>query len=143
MRKVITYQAPSGQIIDLTRAQVDMLETAGKWPRTARGEEYCTVSHGLHVGEPTMTDDELRADVGIVTLDVAIPYTPARIAWELDQTALGNAYYGNALYVSKGIPALSDDDRACLDRWLTGCERGVADRVTLQDIAIKVRTQTI
>ena len=30
----------------------------GKWPRTARGEEYCTVSHGLHDGEPTYTDVE-------------------------------------------------------------------------------------
>ncbi|MDI3258451.1 MAG: hypothetical protein QJR02_02010 [Sinobacteraceae bacterium] len=63
MSKVITYQAPNGQTIDLTRTQITMLEDAGKWPRTARGEEYCTVSHGLHVGEPSMTDDELHADV--------------------------------------------------------------------------------
>ena len=61
MRKVITYQAPSGGTIDLTRAQVARLERAGKWPRNSRGEEYCTVSHGLHAGEPSMTDEQIAA----------------------------------------------------------------------------------
>ncbi len=58
--KVITYQAPSGGTIDLTRSQKRILERAGKWPRNARGEEYCSVSHGLHAGEPTHSDDEIR-----------------------------------------------------------------------------------
>lgn len=52
IKKVITYQAPDGAIINLTQRQVAMLEKAGRWPRNASGE-YCTVSHGLHAGEPT------------------------------------------------------------------------------------------
>ena len=51
--KVITYQAPNGETIDLTSAQVEMLERAQKWPRNSRGEEYCSVSHGVHAGTPT------------------------------------------------------------------------------------------
>lgn len=57
--KVITYQAPSGATIDLTEAQIRMLEKAGKWIRSDQGEEYCTVSHGLHVGLSTLSDYEL------------------------------------------------------------------------------------
>ena len=63
--KVITYQAPNGETIDLSLAQVDMLERGGKWPRNSRGEEYCSVSHGLHEETPTYSDAELRAEVGI------------------------------------------------------------------------------
>ena len=63
--KVITYQAPNGETIDLSLAQVAMLERAQKWPRNNRGEEYCSVSHGLHEGEPTYSDAQLRAEVGI------------------------------------------------------------------------------
>ena len=63
--KVVTYQAPNGETIDLSQAQVAMLERGGKWPRTSRGEEYCSVSHGLHEGEPTYSDAQLRAEVGI------------------------------------------------------------------------------
>ena len=63
--KVITYQAPNGETIDLSTGQVEMLERAQKWPRNSRGEEYCSVSHGLHEGEPTYSDAELRAEVGI------------------------------------------------------------------------------
>ena len=63
--KVVTYQAPNGETIDLSQAQVAMLERGGKWPRTSRGEEFCSVSHGLHEGEPTYSDAQLRAEVGI------------------------------------------------------------------------------
>ena len=31
----------------------------------SRGEEFCSVSHGLHEGEPTYSDAQLRAEVGI------------------------------------------------------------------------------
>lgn len=65
MWMVITYIAPNGATIRLTQAQIDMLDAARKWPRNPRGEEYCTVSHGLHYGEPSMTDAELREDVGL------------------------------------------------------------------------------
>ena len=62
--KVITYQAPNGETIDLSLAQVAMLERAQKWPRNSRGE-YCSVSHGLHEGIPTYSDAELRAEAGM------------------------------------------------------------------------------
>lgn len=57
--KVITYSASNGESIDLTPAQVKKLEKAGTWPKNNRGEEYCQVSHGLHVGEPSKSDEEL------------------------------------------------------------------------------------
>ena len=63
--KVITYQAPNGETIDLSQAQVAMLERAQKWPRNNRGEEYCSVSRGLHAGVPTYSDAQLRIEVGI------------------------------------------------------------------------------
>ncbi len=43
-----------------------------------------------------------------------------QIAFEIESTAKGYAYYGNALYVAKGIPGLSKDDTALLDTWLRG-----------------------
>jgi hypothetical protein len=58
--KVITWQAPNGQTIDLTRSQERQLRRAGVWPRNSRGEEYCTVSHGLHVGEAADIEQWLR-----------------------------------------------------------------------------------
>ena len=63
--RVVTYQAPNGETIDLSQAQVAMLERAQKWPRNNRGEEYCSVSHGLHEGIPIYSDAQLRAEVGI------------------------------------------------------------------------------
>ena len=56
MKKVITYQAPNGSTIDLTPKQIAALEASGQWPRNESGE-YCTVSHGLHVGDPTCESD--------------------------------------------------------------------------------------
>ena len=67
--KVVTYQAPNGETIDLSQSQAAMLERAQKWPRNSRGEEYCSVSHGLHEGEPTYSDAQLRAEVGIADYD--------------------------------------------------------------------------
>ena len=63
--KVVTFQSPNGETIDLSQAQSAMLERAQKWPRNSRGEEYCSVSHGLHEGIPTHSDAQLRAEVGI------------------------------------------------------------------------------
>lgn len=59
--KVITYSAPSGGEISLTRSQAKRLTAAGRWPRNARGEEYCQVSHGLHTGDVSYTDAEIEA----------------------------------------------------------------------------------
>lgn len=63
--RVVTYQAPNGETIDLSQAQVAMLERAQSWPRNSRGEEFCSVSCGLHAGSPTYSDAQLRAEVGI------------------------------------------------------------------------------
>jgi hypothetical protein len=50
--KVITYQTSNGSSINLTRKQITILEAAKVWPKDRRGEEYATVSHGLHDGYP-------------------------------------------------------------------------------------------
>lgn len=62
MNRVITYQAPSGGTINLTPRQVAILKKAGNWPKDYRGQEYCSVSHGLHDGEPTGTVVETMPD---------------------------------------------------------------------------------
>jgi hypothetical protein len=66
-------------------------------------------------------------------------YNAAQIARELTDTALGNAYYGNALYVAKDIPSLTEPERHCVLRWLEGAQRGT-DHVELQSIANKIST---
>ena len=47
-RKVVTYQSPRGNKIDLTPAQVRAHHKAGTWPKDWDGQQYCQVSHGLH-----------------------------------------------------------------------------------------------
>lgn len=64
-------------------------------------------------------------------------YGRQAIAEELVRTVLGEAYYGNALYVSKDIPGLSDEDRHCLQRWLVRKPTG-ADCAALLRIADKI-----
>lgn len=60
--KVITYQAPgAGTTIDLTARQAKQLRAVDAWPRAWNGAEYCQVQHGLHVGTPTYSDDEITA----------------------------------------------------------------------------------
>jgi hypothetical protein len=63
--KVITYQSPSESKINLTPDQVAKLERAGVWPRDERGQEYCSVSHGLHTGSPDYDDEQLAKEVGV------------------------------------------------------------------------------
>ena len=60
--KVTTYQAPGGETINLTPRQVAALTAARVWPRTGRGEEYCMVSHGLHLGARSV-DSDLPSDI--------------------------------------------------------------------------------
>lgn len=64
-------------------------------------------------------------------------YNHKRIGWELERTAMGDGYYGNALRVAKDIPGLTDQDRAVLDRYATGAQHGT-DHIALQDIAMRV-----
>ena len=60
MVMVTTYGSANQEQINLTPAQERMLTEAGVWPRDSRGDEICRVEHGLHVGDPTHTDNELR-----------------------------------------------------------------------------------
>lgn len=61
MMKVISYSNDKGETIDLTQAQVALLQNAGVWPTDQNGCEYCQVSHGLHFSEmgETFSDDEI------------------------------------------------------------------------------------
>ena len=67
-------------------------------------------------------------------------YDNKKIAHELDCTAEGGAYYGNALYVSLDFPFLTENDRDCLRRYMHGSNTA-ADRFRLQDIAILIRNK--
>lgn len=64
-------------------------------------------------------------------------YDLKAISKELTQTALGQAYYGNALRVAKDIPQVTPEERSVLDRFATGAANA-ADGFALQDIAIKL-----
>lgn len=48
MKKVITYQSPNGEKIDVCKSCEKKL--SGNWPRDSKGSEYCTISHGAHKG---------------------------------------------------------------------------------------------
>jgi hypothetical protein len=67
-------------------------------------------------------------------------YDKSQIARELTATALGDVYFGNALYVARDIPCLTDDDRQVLNRWLEDSYASKSDsnRRRLQDIAIRI-----
>lgn len=64
-------------------------------------------------------------------------YNLACIAWELERTAVGDGFHGNALRVAKDIPGLTNEDRALLDRYATGINGGT-DHVALQDLALRI-----
>ncbi len=64
----------------------------------------------------------------------ATPYSLKRIAWELERTALGDGFYGNALRVAKDMPGTTPEDRSVLDRYATGTQTGT-DHVHLQWLA--------
>lgn len=71
-------------------------------------------------------------------MTTAQTYSLTRIADELDATANGHAYYGNALRVAKDVPGVTAEDRSCLDRYADGSYVS-ADRFTLLDLAIRLR----
>ncbi len=64
-------------------------------------------------------------------------YTPQRVADELQKTAMGAGYYGNALYMAMGFDCVSTSDRDVLRRYITGFDTK-GDFHTLQDIANKI-----
>jgi len=67
----------------------------------------------------------------------ATPYNLKRIAWELERTALGDGFYGNALRVAKDIPGITPEDRSVLDRYATGTQTGL-DHLYLQRLALRL-----
>lgn len=64
-------------------------------------------------------------------------YNLKRIGWELERTAMGDGYYGNALYVALDIPGVTEKDRQLLHRYLTGGEMKT-DHIALQDLAMRI-----
>lgn len=58
---VITWQSPRGGKIRVTPKQENIAKQANVWPKDDSGEEYCTVSYGLHFDTPTYTDEEWAA----------------------------------------------------------------------------------
>ena len=54
-KKVITWQSPAGAQIDICEA----CEAAAgdDWPRDSRGQEFCTVSQGLHTGRCDLCEE--------------------------------------------------------------------------------------
>jgi hypothetical protein len=65
-------------------------------------------------------------------------YDHTQIAKELEVTANGDSYYGNALYVALDLPWTTQKHKEMLQRYLHGSEL-LSDRFTLQDFAILTR----
>jgi hypothetical protein len=65
-------------------------------------------------------------------------YDHNQIAKELEATASGCSYYGNALYVAIDLPWATQKHKEMLHRYLHGSELS-SDRFTLQDFAILTR----
>jgi len=99
-------------------------------------EEWCATLHRAAAA--------LDAEAARLEREAVPPqkYDDHAVARELDRTAQGEAYHGNALYVAKSHPVATDDDRQMLDRWLTGRSVGefaTPDRLALQELAVRIR----
>ena len=58
-KTVVTYQAPNGQTINLcTHHEKLGDEREHGWYRNSRGEEYCSISYGMHEGRCDECDRE-------------------------------------------------------------------------------------
>lgn len=60
------------------------------------------------------------------------------MADQLQQTAMGEAYFGNALQVAKEIPGLTQDELELIDRFATGQQKDT-DHIALQQLANKLK----
>lgn len=67
----------------------------------------------------------------------AQPANLAQIAWQLECTALGHGFHGEALRAALNIPSISDDDAALVARYLAGVQAG-ADHAALQWLAMTI-----
>lgn len=61
-----------------------------------------------------------------------------RTAWQLERTAMGDGYYGDALRAAKEFPEATLSVQALLNRWITGNERGLSDRTDLCTFALQI-----
>lgn len=64
-------------------------------------------------------------------------YSPRQVGWELERTAMGDGFYGNALLVVRSLVALTPEELAVVQRFECGTHSGT-DHVTLQDLALRV-----
>ena len=69
-------------------------------------------------------------------------YNLLAIADEIALTALGKAYFGNALYVAKDFDFLTDDAKRVIHRYLNGQQCG-ADHIDLQDVANAIKQEAL
>lgn len=60
---------------------------------------------------------------------------------DLNRTALGDSYHGEALRAAMDAPGITDDDRALLARWANGSQTGT-DHCALQDLALRIAATT-
>lgn len=60
MAKVVTWQSPNGLTLDITPEAEEILTAARCWPKTEGGDEYASVSRGLHTGEADIDADKAR-----------------------------------------------------------------------------------
>lgn len=51
LARVITWQAPNGAKINITPKAEVLMKEKGFWPKNSIGEEYCSVSRGLHLAD--------------------------------------------------------------------------------------------
>ncbi len=61
MTRVVTYQTSwcGDRSLDITPTQEAQMRAACVWPRGLHGDEYATVSVGLHTAWPTFTAAEI------------------------------------------------------------------------------------
>ncbi len=57
--KVITFESPSGIVINITEEQRAELEARGTWPKDDQGHKYSIVRRALHEGEQIDADREM------------------------------------------------------------------------------------
>ena len=74
-------------------------------------------------------------------------YNLKQIANEIQATAEGRAFYGNALFVAMDLPFLTAEDKNIIDLYQTGQNRkygmdSTALRMRLQDIVVKIRRES-
>lgn len=69
---VITWQSPRSRNVNVTPDQEQTLKDARVWLKDCNGNDYATVSRGLHNGRPTFTDQQIaRIAAGEHCMDVS------------------------------------------------------------------------